>query len=104
MSVESTLAAVGTDIKSFWSKLTSDVAKAKAIWAIISSPQTRSVLLALGEAAVTAVKDAATSVEAGTINITLDTIVVSDINTLIADAKAGDAVIVADLKAIGVIL
>jgi hypothetical protein len=104
MSVETVLATAGNDLKSFWNKLKSDVAIGKAVWGIISSPQTRAVLVTLGQQAFTTVKDAAAAVEASGINITLDAVVVADIKTLIADAEAGDGVIVADFKALGILL
>lgn len=103
MSVETVVEAVGTDLKSFWSKLKEDIGKAKAVWNIISDQQTRSVLVTLGQQAITTVKDA---IAAGTnpSNIVLDEQVIADIKQLIVDAEAGDGVIIADFKAIGVVL
>lgn len=104
MSVETTLAAVGTDIGLFFSKLKNDILKAKAVWAIISDQQTRSVLMTLGKQVITTVKDAEGAVAANGFNFTLDAQVISDIKQLVADAEAGDGVILADLKALGVTL
>lgn len=104
MSVETTLAAVGTDLKSFWTKLKADIATAKAIWNIIDSPQTRSLVVTLAQQVITVVKDATTAIAADGVNFTIDAELVKDIQTLVADAKAGDAVIVADLKALGITL
>jgi molybdenum cofactor biosynthesis enzyme MoaA len=103
MSVETTLAAVGTDLKSFWTKLKADIATAKAIWNIIDSPQTRAVVITVAQQAIQTVKDAVTAAESEGINLTLDAVVVKDIQTLIADAKT-DGVIASDLKAIGILL
>lgn len=103
MSVESTLATVGTDLKTFWAKLKADIATAKAIWNIIDSPQTRAVVITVAQQAITTVKDAVTAAESEGVNLTLDAVVVKDIQTLIADAKS-DGVIASDLKAIGVLL
>ena len=104
MSVATVLSNVGNDLKAFYSKLSSDVQKAKAAWQIISSPQTRSVLLTLGSDAVKAVKDITAAGAGGGLSLTLDETVVADIQQIIADAKAGDGVIAADLKALGVVL
>jgi hypothetical protein len=104
MSVETTIASVEGDIKSFWSKFKSDATKAKAIWAIISSPQTRAAMVAVFNAAVVAVKGAVAAVEADGINITLDATLFTDIKALIAAAEAGDGVIKSDLAAVGIIL
>jgi hypothetical protein len=104
MSVESVIASIGGDVTKVWTDLKADIAKGKAIWAIISSPQTRAVLVALGKAAIATVEAGVAAGEAGGVNLALDATVVTDIETLIADAKAGDAVIVADLKALGITL
>jgi hypothetical protein len=102
MSVESVIASIGGDVKKVWTDLKADIAKGKAIWNIISSPQTRSVLVTLGEQAITTVEAGVAAGEVGAVNLALDATVVSDIKTIIADAKAGDAVIVADLAALGI--
>ena len=104
MSVETVLSAVGNDLKGFYAKLSSDFEKAKQAWLIISSTQTRAILLTIGSDAIKAVKDAAAAGAAKGFSLTLDEAVVADIQKLIADAKADDAVIVADLKALGVVV
>lgn len=104
MSVAMVLSAVGNDLKGFYKKLATDFQKARQAWLIISSAQTRSVLLALGADAIKTVKDAEAAVQAGALSLALDQAVVADIKHLIADAKAGDGVIVADLKALGISL
>lgn len=104
MSVSTVLSAVGNDLKSFYSKLSTDVQKAKAAWQIISSAQTRAVLLTVGTDAINAVKAIAAAGAGGGLSLTLDEAVVADIQQLIADVKAGDGVIAADLKALGVVL
>jgi hypothetical protein len=102
MSVESLLATVGNDLKGFYAKLSADFKKAKAAWLIISSAQTRAVLLTLGSDAIKTVKDATAAGAATGLSFTLDEVVLADIQQLIADAKTGDGVIVADLKALGI--
>jgi hypothetical protein len=104
MSVATVLSTVEGDIASFWGKLKSDVDKAKAIWAIISSQQTRSAMIAVFNCAVKTVEDAETAAQAAGVNVALDSAVVTDINALIAAVKAGDGVISADFKAIGIVL
>lgn len=104
MSVESVISALGTDWKTFTAKLTADIAKAKAVWNIISSQQTRAILMKVGADAITVVKDTASAAESGGLNVQLDAQTVADINALIADAKTGDGVILADFKALGVVL
>jgi len=104
VSVATVLSTVGNDLKGFYGKISSDVRKARAAWQIISSPQTRSVLLTLGSDAVKAVKDITAAGAGGGLSLTLDEAVVADIQQIIADAKAGDGVIAADLKALGVAL
>ena len=104
MSVVSVLEGVGGDLKAFYSKLASDFKLAKQAWLIISSTQTRAILLTIGSDAIKAVKDAAAAGAAKGFSLTLDEAVVADIQKLIADAKADDAVIVADLKALGVVV
>ena len=104
MSAETVLTTVETDLKTFWNHAKSVVTKAKAVWAIISSTQTRAAMIAVFNAAVTSVKDGTAAAEAGGVNVALDAAVVSDINALIAAVKAGDGVIVADFKAIGIVL
>jgi hypothetical protein len=104
VSVATVLSAVGNDLKGFYTKLSTDVQKAKAAWQIISSAQTRSVLLTLGTDAIKAVKDITAASAGGGLSLSLDEAVVADIQQLITDAKAGDGVIVADLKALGISL
>lgn len=102
MSVATVLSAVGNDLKGFYKKLSTDVQKAKQAWLIISSAQTRSVLLAVGSDAIKIVKDATAAVQGAGLSLTLDAAVVTDIKQLISDAETGDGVIVADLKALGI--
>ena len=102
MSVASVLSTVGNDLKAFYTKLSEDFQKAKQAWLIISSAQTRSVLLTLGSDAIKIVKDATGAISSKGLSLTLDEAVVADIKQLIADAKAGDGVIEADLKALGI--
>ncbi len=102
MSVETTIAAVGNDVKSFFTKLVDDVKKAKAVWDIISDQQTRALLLKLGGDFVKAVKDGEAAVAAYGANLPADAALIADVQTLIADAQAGDGVLVADLKALGI--
>lgn len=102
MSVTTVLSTVGNDLKAFYTKLSADFQKAKQAWLIISSPQTRAVLLTLGSDALKVVKDATAAASSKGLSLTLDESVVSDIEQLIADAKAGDGVIQSDLKALGI--
>jgi hypothetical protein len=104
MSVGTVLAAVGDDLKGFYTKLSNDFKMAKQAWLILSSPQTRAVLLAIGADAIKAVKDASAAGVAKGFSLTLDEAVIADIEQLIADAKTGDGVIVADLKALGIVV
>ena len=101
MSVVSVLEGVGGDLKAFYSKLASDFKLAKQAWLIVSSAQTRSILLTIGADAIKTVKDASAAGSASGLSLTLDEAVVSDIQKLIEDAKSDDAVILADLKALG---
>jgi len=102
VSVATVLSAVGNDLKGFYAKLSSDVQRAKAAWQIISSAQTRAVLLTLGTDAIKAVNDITAASAGGGLSLALDEAVVADIQQLITDAKAGDGVIAADLKALGI--
>jgi hypothetical protein len=102
VSVASVLSTVGNDLKAFYTKLSADFQKARQAWLIISSPQTRAVLLTLGSDAVKLVKDAAAATSSKGLSLTLDEAVFADIKQLIADAEAGDGVIQADLKALGI--
>jgi len=102
MSVETVLSSVGNDLKGFYTKLSADFQKAKMAWLIISSAQTRSVLLAIGSDAIKTVKDAMAAGSAKGFSLTLDEAVLADIQKLIEDAKTGDGVIMADLKALGI--
>ena len=104
MSVVTVLEAVGGDVAGFYSKLVNDFKKAKAAWQIISSAQTRAVLLTIGADAIKVVKDAAAAGGAKGFSLTLDEAVIADIQQLIADAKTGDGVLVGDLKALGITL
>jgi hypothetical protein len=104
VSVASVLSTVGNDLKAFYTKLSADFQKAKQAWLIISSPQTRAVLLTLGSDAVKVVKDATAAASSKGLSLTLDEAVFADIKQLIADAEAGDGVIQADLKALGISL
>ena len=102
MSVATVLSTVGNDLKGFYTKLSADFQKAKQAWLIISSPQTRAVLITVGSDAVKIVKDATVAASSSGLSLTLDAAVVADIKQLIADAKTGDGVILADLKALGI--
>ena len=104
MSVQSTISTIEGDVAGFWAKLKADVTKAKAVWAIISSQQTRSAMITVFNGAVKTVEDAEAAVQAGGVNMTLDANVVGDIKDLIAAVKAGDGVISSDFKAIGIVL
>lgn len=104
MSVATVLSTVGNDLKGFYSKLSADFQKARQAWLIISSAQTRSVLLTIGSDAIKTVKDATAAAQGGGLSISLDAAVLADIKQLIADAKSGDGVIQADLKALGIVL
>lgn len=104
MSVATVLSTVGNDLKGFYSKLSADFQKARQAWLIISSAQTRSVLLTIGSDAIKTVKDATAAAQSGGLSVALDATVVADIKQLITDAKTGDGVIVADLKALGLTL
>ena len=103
MSVATVLSSVGNDLKSFYTKLSADFQKAKQAWLIISSPQTRAVLITVGSDAVKIVKDATGAISSKGLSLTLDEAVIADIKQLIADAEAGDGVIQSDLKALGLI-
>ena len=102
MSVSTVLAMIGEDLTAFYTKLAADVRKAKQAWVLISSAQTRAVLLAVGTDAIKLVKDVTDAVEAKGLSLALDAVALADIRQLIADAKTGDAVICADLKALGI--
>lgn len=102
MSVASVLSTVGNDLKAFYTKLSADFQKAKQAWLIISSPQTRAVLLTLGADAVKLVKDATAAASSKGLSLSLDEAVIVDIKQLITDAQSGDGVILADLKALGI--
>ena len=104
MSVVSVLEGVGGDLKAFYSKLASDFKLAKQAWLIVSSAQTRSILLTIGADAIKMVKDATAAGAASGLSLTLDEAVIADIEKLIEDAKGDDAVIVADLKALGIVV
>jgi hypothetical protein len=102
MSVETVLGTIGHDLKSFYSKLVVDLKLAKEAWAIITSAQTRSVLLSIGADVIALVKDAGAAAEAKGLSLALDEAVVADVAKLLADAKAGDAVLTGELKALGI--
>ena len=102
MSVVSVLEGVGGDLKAFYSKLASDFKLAKQAWLIVSSAQTRSILLTIGADAIKTVKDAAAAGSVSGLSLVLDEAVISDIQKLIEDAKSDDVVIVSDLKALGI--
>jgi hypothetical protein len=104
MSVLTTVESLGTDVKGFFVKFIADVEKAKAIWQIISAQQTRALMIRLGGDAIKMVNDSASAISASGLNLSLDAITVADIKQLIADAKAGQPVIAADMKALGVVL
>ena len=104
MSVSTVLSTVGNDLKGFYTKLSADFQKAKQAWLIISSPQTRAILVTIGADAIKTVKDVTAAAQGGGLSLTLDSAVVADIKQLIADAKTGDGVIESDLKALGLVL
>ena len=104
MSLETVLSTIGNDVKTFYAKLSVDLQKAKQAWLILSSPQTRSVLVTIGADAIKLVKDATAAAGTKGLSLDLDEAVIADITQLIKDAEAGDAVVVADLKALGIVL
>jgi hypothetical protein len=104
MSVMTVLTTVGGDVKSFYAKLAADVREAKQVWLVISSAQTRSVLLTIGADAIRLVKDTGAAAGATGMSLALDESAIADIEQLIKDAEAGDAVIMGDLKALGISL
>jgi len=104
MSVASVLTTVGNDLKGFYTKLSNDFKLARQAWLIISSAQTRAVLLTIGSDAIKLVKDAVAAGGSKGLSLALDEAVVADIEQLITDAKTGDDVLVSDLKALGIAL
>ena len=102
-SLESKLAAVGNDVKGFFVQVAADVRRARQTWALISSSQTRSILVRVGADAIKFAKDSAMAVEAGGLVLALDAALVEDIKQLVADAKT-DGVLAADLKILGIAL
>jgi hypothetical protein len=104
MGVETVLATIGDDVKTFYAKLAADLKKARQVWLLIASPQTRNVLVALGADAIKLVKDATAAAGSKGFSLALDGAVVADIAQLIKDAETGDAVVLADLKALGIVL
>jgi len=102
MSVVNVLETVGNDLKGFYAKLAKDFKLAKQAWVLVSSAQTRAVLLAIGSDAIKLVKDGGAAVAVKGFSLTLDEAVVADVQQLIADAEAGDGVLVEDLKALGI--
>jgi hypothetical protein len=104
MSVVTILDSVGNDLKGFYAKLSVEVKKARQAWLIISSAQTRAILLKIGADAISLVKDGGTAFAAKGFSLTLDEAVLADIKQLVKDAEAGDGVLVADLKALGIAL
>ena len=104
MNIVTALSNVGGDLQAFYAKLSADFQKAKQAWLIISSAQTRSILLTIGADAIKTVKDAAVAGSSKGLSLLLDEAVVADIEKLIDDARADDPVIVADLKALGITL
>ena len=102
MSAATVLSAVGNDLKTFYAKLSADFQKAKQAWLIISSAQTRAILVKLGADAIKTVQDASASVTSGGLALNLDAAVIADVKQLIADAWAGDGVILTDLAALGI--
>lgn len=103
MSVSSVLSEVENDLSKFATAVANDWKKVKAGWALISSPQVRAVALTLTKDIVQTVNDSETAIVGKGLNFTIDSTVVADIKTLIADAKAGEGVIASDLKALGII-
>jgi hypothetical protein len=104
MSVTTVLTEVNNDVKGFFGKLAADFQKAKQIWTLIASPQTRALLIKVGSDAIKFVDDAETAVENKGLNFQLDEATYNDIKTLIADAKAGDGILIADLQVLGITL
>jgi hypothetical protein len=102
MTATTVLSTIGNDLTGFYKKLACDFQKARQAWLLISSAQTRAVLLTLGSDAIKTVKDATAAVAGSGLSWSLDAAVVADIQNLVADAKAGDGVIVDDLKALGI--
>ena len=103
MSIATVLSAVGNDLKGFYTKLSADFQKARQAWLIISSPQTRAILVTIGADAIKTVKDATAAAQGSGLSLALDAAVVADIKQLIADAQTGDGVIQSDLKALGLL-
>ena len=104
MDVKAQLESVGNDVKAFFAKVADDTRKARQVWTRVSSPQTRALLIKIGGDAFKAVKDSTAAADAGGLNLQLDAAAVSDIKVLFDDAKAGDGVLVSDLKVLGITL
>lgn len=102
MSVASILEDIGGDLVKAANAIAKEWVKVKAGWDIISSPQVRAIILTIAADAIKTVKDTETALTSGGVNMTLDTVVVADIKQLLADAKSGEGVIVADLKALNI--
>lgn len=104
MSLATTLQGVDNDVKGFFSKLSDDLRKAKAVWTAINNPATRALLVKIGSDAIKLGKDADAAAVAGGINLPLDAATIADIKQLVADAKAGDSIVAGDLALLGVTL
>lgn len=90
------------DALTLFKEVSAKVAIAKQIWVQFSSTQNRALALKLYADAVKAVADGSAAASASGMNLTLDAAVVADIKTIIADAKAGDPLIMADLALLGI--
>ena len=102
MSILGVIDAAEADAVNYFHEAAAYVTKAKAIWATFASTQNRAIALKLFADVIKAVNDTTAAAEAEATNITLDAAVVADVKTIIAEFKAGDSVIAADFKLLGI--
>lgn len=89
------------DVGGFFKRLFTDLAKAKQIFDELS-PEVKTVLVPIFQAAVSEAKNISGAVAADGLNITLDVATGTALVALIEQARAGSKSIAADLKTLGI--
>jgi hypothetical protein len=90
-----------SEVKGFFVGAVTVFQKFAAVWNVISNNNTKALILALFADFLAVVNEAGVAVAADGINFTADSALVAGVQKLIADAKAGDPILIADLQALG---
>jgi hypothetical protein len=89
------------DVKAFFVGVATTFTKLAKVYSLIQNNGTKALVLTLFADFLEVVKESGEAISEKGLDFTVDAAVVAGVKKLIADAKAGDATVIADLQALG---